>query len=354
MDNLAASVYGELINRNWSRSGSYYYRPENSSLSCCPQYCIRLDVDRYQIDAKQRRDIRRFARKLDGKRLRLVLEEAECKDDAYRLYVQYQTIIHKSKPERMTKNMYSDFLCDSGMRTEWIDSRRCWSIEIPIASEESFLDTLKRLVHDPIVGYGAFHLRYEIVDDVRRELIGISVLDVVPAGISSMYHFHNPYHRSLALGAISALVEIELTKIIHQSRPEFEYYYLGYYVHECSKMNYKAQYAPSEILCPITLRWVDLNARVLDILTNNAFACLSQEGPNTYLVCAHELIRNGDFMAKSENEQQQMLDQLEVQVADVQTTISCLNNIPNSLHQHLIDWLAKTGFRVASQLVVQL
>ena len=34
----------------------------------------------------------------------------------------------------------------------------------------------------------------------------------------------------------------------------------GYYIHSCPKMTYKSDYKPSELLCPVTLRWVDYEA----------------------------------------------------------------------------------------------
>lgn len=32
--------------------------------------------------------------------------------------------------------------------------------------------------------------------------------------------------------------------------PSLKYYYMGYYIHTCPKMRYKADYTPSELLCP--------------------------------------------------------------------------------------------------------
>lgn len=48
--------------------------------------------------------------------------------------------------------------------------------------------------------------------------------------------------------------------------PRLHYYYMGFYVHTCPKMRYKAEYAPSDLLCPATLTWQPLAAcvRALD------------------------------------------------------------------------------------------
>lgn len=40
----------------------------------------------------------------------------------------------------------------------------------------------------------------------------------------------------------------------------FAHYYLGYYIHSCAKMRYKAQFSPSELLCSDTRLWVPFDA----------------------------------------------------------------------------------------------
>ena len=31
---------------------------------------------------------------------------------------------------------------------------------------------------------------------------------------------------------------------------------MGFYIHNCEKMKYKAEYQPSDLLCPTTLKWI--------------------------------------------------------------------------------------------------
>ena len=35
--------------------------------------------------------------------------------------------------------------------------------------------------------------------------------------------------------------------------PSLHYYYMGFYIHTCHKMKYKAGYEPSDLLCPDTM-----------------------------------------------------------------------------------------------------
>ncbi len=34
--------------------------------------------------------------------------------------------------------------------------------------------------------------------------------------------------------------------------PDLRWYYMGFYIHSCHKMRYKADYMPSDLLCPNT------------------------------------------------------------------------------------------------------
>eukprot|EP00775_Hariotina_reticulata_P007481 gene7481-7690_t len=47
---------------------------------------------------------------------------------------------------------------------------------------------------------------------------------------------------------------------------DLKYYYMGYYIHGCPKMSYKAEYAPSELLCPQRQVWVKINSTVLQAM----------------------------------------------------------------------------------------
>ena len=40
---------------------------------------------------------------------------------------------------------------------------------------------------------------------------------------------------------------------------------MGYYIHTCDKMKYKARYKPSELLCLDTYRWVDADVAIAQI-----------------------------------------------------------------------------------------
>jgi arginine-tRNA-protein transferase len=98
---------------------------------------------------------------------------------------------------------------------------------------------------------GTYHQHYRLADGV---LIAVGVVDVLPHGLSSVYLFYDPTfaHDLVPLGKYAILREIEWTQQVG-----LPYYYLGYYIESCPKMRYKADYHPSELLCPTTHQWVN-------------------------------------------------------------------------------------------------
>jgi len=55
--------------------------------------------------------------------------------------------------------------------------------------------------------------------------------------------------------------------------PDLKYYYMGYYIHSCSKMRYKARFRPSYLLCPLQYTWhaIDKCIPKLDHKVNSIF-----------------------------------------------------------------------------------
>ena len=113
---------------------------------------------------------------------------------------------------------------------------------------DAWTDYYEFLVESPLDNQTTLHQHYRI----SGRLVAVGVLDVLPHGVSSVYLYYDPTF-PLALGQYAILKEIEWT----QTERKLPYYYLGYYIDSCPKMKYKAEYAPSELLCPVTYEWVD-------------------------------------------------------------------------------------------------
>lgn len=90
--------------------------------------------------------------------------------------------------------------------------------------------------------------------DKDKKLIGVGVLDVTPAALSSVYFYWDPALRKLSLGIYSALVEIDLCQ-----RWKKSHYYLGYLVPGSQTMSYKASFPGGEVWDGKA--WVSLGGR---------------------------------------------------------------------------------------------
>ena len=105
----------------------------------------------------------------------------------------------------------------------------------------------------PPCGFGTFHQEY-LIDG---ELVAVGVLDIMPKCVSSHYLFYDPDYAFLSLGKYAAIQEILWVKMIQkQYCPSMKYYYLLDYIDSCPKLRYKAEYRPSELLCPLSYRWI--------------------------------------------------------------------------------------------------
>jgi len=148
----------------------------------------------------------------------------------FELFKKYQTIHHNDTD--VSIKSFKRFLCDSPL--------------VHVSREEC--------PTAPECGYGSFHQQYWVDD----RLIAVGVVDVLPKCLSSKYFFWDPSMAKLSLGTLASLLEIDWVKSQAALAPEFRHYYLGYYLHDCHRMRYKASFAPSELLNPLTYEWVPI------------------------------------------------------------------------------------------------
>ncbi|XP_057476086.1 arginyl-tRNA--protein transferase 2-like [Actinidia eriantha] len=167
-----------------------------------------------------------------GKRRRfeLRLKRSSFDPEEFALYRRYQIKVHNDTPDHVTESSYKMFLVDSPL------------IYIPSTGNGTV----------PSCGFGSFHQQY-LIDG---QLVAVGVVDILPKCLSSKYLFWDPDLAFLSLGKFSALQEIAWVKENQRKCRSLEYYYLGYYIHSCRKMRYKAAYRPSELLCPLRYQWV--------------------------------------------------------------------------------------------------
>jgi Arginine-tRNA-protein transferase, C terminus len=108
----------------------------------------------------------------------------------------------------------------------------------------------------------------------------VSVLDILPTRLSSVYTYYNPDFRHMEWGTYTALREIFWAQQVYRSAsPALAWYDMNFYVHQCSRMSYKRHFKPSEILCSKSLRWVLLDASLAK-LDADKYAVLADVTPD--------------------------------------------------------------------------
>ncbi|CAK9799362.1 Arginyl-tRNA--protein transferase 1 [Anthophora quadrimaculata] len=163
-------------------------------------------------------------------------EYLETSKRSYEIYKKYQTTIHGDPPDEVTEKQYTRFLVKSPLQP-WTPS------------------------DGPLSGYGSFHEQYWL----DNELIAVGVIDILPSCISSVYFFYDPAYSHLSLGTFSSLREVYLTRQFNKIAKDLKYYYMGFYIHTCPKMRYKARMKPSKLLCPETYAWFDIEPCLLKL-----------------------------------------------------------------------------------------
>jgi arginine-tRNA-protein transferase len=124
-------------------------------------------------------------------------------------------------------------------------------------------------------------------------LIAVGVIDVLPRALSSKYLFWDPDFALLSLGKLASIQEIAWIKEARTSCPSLKYYYLGYYLHTCHRMRYKAEFGPSDLLCPVKQCWVPIN-RVTTVLDQNTKAPALADVPGALRGLNEEYLVNSE------------------------------------------------------------
>lgn len=224
---IQAEEYEQLMLRGWRRSGTYFYKPLNH-MTCCPMYSIRLRAASFQPSKSQKKVLKqivsRTAFTVETTGIVVETEPSSFSEEKFLLYRRYQVAVHNDNENEVTSAAFTNFLVNSPLYS---------TNKHPILN----------------LAYGSYHQLYRL----NGQLIAVGVVDLLPSGVSSVYCFYDPDYRRLVLGKYSALKEINFCRVY-----EFEFYYMGYYIHSCEKMRYKGDYRPSELLCPRTFTWVPL------------------------------------------------------------------------------------------------
>jgi leucyl-tRNA---protein transferase len=200
--NIDPQLYTQLSQLGFRRSGSHLYRPQCQQCQACISCRIAIS------DFKPNRSQKRCWQK--NQDLSIQIATSIDTQEHYALYASYIESRHKDGDMHPpSQEQYKAFLTREWNLTQYLELR-----------------------HD-------------------ERLIGVAVCDYLEDGLSAVYTFYAPDEEHRSLGKFAVLLQIEKTRQLGLS-----YLYLGYWIKNCAKMNYKTQYRPLELL--INRRWMRL------------------------------------------------------------------------------------------------
>lgn len=190
-----ADVYSQLIRVGFRRSGLFTYRP------CCDacQACVplRIVTEEFKPTRSQRRT-HSTHQVLQVQVLRPVFKPAH-----YALFIRYQSARHP----------------DGGMNQDSVEQYAQFLLKSQV---ESYL--------------------VEFSDPLTDAVKAVMLIDVVEDGVSAVYTFYEPEEPQQSYGTYAVLWAIEFVK-----QQKLPYLYLGYWIKDSQKMNYKNRFHPCEV-----------------------------------------------------------------------------------------------------------
>lgn len=195
-------LYSKLSVMGFRRSGNHIYRPHCTHCNACTP--ARIPIDGFEPRRGQKRIWQR------NQDLRVINTDDIDDDAAFDLYHRYISLRHSDgdmyPPER---EQYQAFL-----NSVWDCTR-----------------------------YFRFY--------DKGRLIAVAVVDKLEDGLSAIYTFFDPQADKRSLGVYAILWEVEQAREMG-----LDYLYLGYWIRDCQKMSYKADYRPLQVY--VNSRWTTL------------------------------------------------------------------------------------------------
>ena len=192
---LSPDNYHQLMSANFRRTGEQLYRPYCQACQACQS--VRIDVRTFHANRSQRK----------------LQKQALARDWHWRVL-----------PATAATDYFPLF-------AQYIRNKHAGSVMDPADP-----DSLAAMLH-------CQWLDVQVLEQyLADQLVAVLILDPLPDGLSAVYSFYQT-DTGLALGKLAIIAAINWI-----TQQQLRYLYLGFYIADCQKMAYKADFGPQQRL----------------------------------------------------------------------------------------------------------